>query len=797
MIMFAALLPFALVAALTPQQPESLAFVSNAGQTDRRVVYYAQGSQHAIYFTHGGVVFDLTRRQATAMVANRPPTAERFSFSLNFAGANPRPRIEARGELGAKVHYFTGNNSAAWRTGLSTWREVVYRDLWPGVDMVFHGAGGKLKYELVARPGARPSQVRLRYRGVRELSLDQSGDLLIATAAGIFRDERPLAYQLIGEHRQPIPARFALTPGPDGETLIQFETGPYDRRYPLVIDPGLTYSTFLGGSGMESSPGIALTPTGEAYVAGSSNSLDYPTTLGALDQVYNGGTFDVVLSKLDSNGTTLLFSTYLGGSSFEFAEDLTIDSTGNAYLIGRTGSVNFPTTEGAYDRTYNGGSTDFFVAKLDPTGSALAYSTFVGGSNFDLGVGIAVDVSGNAYLTGTTGSTNFPTTFGAFDRTFNGGFQDAFVAKLDSAGANLLYSTYLGGSFAVDVGERIAVDSSGQAHVVGFTDSSNFPVTADAFDRTFNGGPFTGKDVFVTKLDSNGASLLYSTFLGGSGREFFSAIALDGLGNAYLTGRTASANFPTTPGAFDRTFDGNASTLPEVFDGFVTKLNANGDALVYSTFLGGSQSDTCAAIVVDGSGSAYVGGATGSPDFPTTCSAVDRTFHGNLDGFAARLDPAGATLLYGTYLGSPGLDAVQDVALDGEGNLGLGGLTNSADFPTTEGAFDRTYNGGSFDLFAAVLAGGGLSPQGAIESILDSVEELAASGALNEGQANSLTVKLEAAIAQLNSGNTNAAINQLEAFLNQVNALVRAGVLSPAEAEILRSSANCVSEELQ
>ncbi len=377
--------------------------------------------------------------------------------------------------------------------------------------------------------------------------------------------------------------------------------------------------------------------SGDAYVTGYTQSSNFPTTAGALQTTFGGGLVDAFVSKLNSSGSALLYSTYLGGSSDAVGQGIAVDSSGNAYVTGYTQSSNFPTTAGALQTTF-GGLADAFVSKLNSSGSALVYSTYLGGGSTDFGFGIAVDSSGGAYVTGYTQSSNFPATAGALQTTFGGVFGggpiDAFVSKLNSSGSALVYSTYLGGSSG-DSGQGIAVDSSGDAYVTGYTQSSNFPTTAGAFQTSFGGVP----DAFVSKLNSSGSALVYSTYLGGSSFDSGQGIAVDSSGDAYVTGYTSSSNFPATAGALQTTFGGGA-------DAFVSKLNSGGSALVYSTYLGGSSFDFGFGIAVDSSGNAYVTGYTCSSNFPTTAGALQTTFGvgGAIDAFVAKFGTAPPTI---------------------------------------------------------------------------------------------------------------------------------------------------------
>jgi protocatechuate 3,4-dioxygenase beta subunit len=501
---------------------------------------------------------------------------------------------------------------------------------------------------------------------------------LIGTPAGTLTDVRPLSYQTVGGKRMPVESRFLLHPDAGHAGGYGFAVGDYDLRQPLVIDPGLLYSTYLGGDSSDIGNPIAVDGSGSVYVTGETSSSNFPTTMGAFDTTRSG--VDAFVSKLNPTGTGLVYSTFLGGSSTDQGFGIAVDGAGSAYVTGVTESSNFPTTVGAFDTTRNG--IDAFVTKLNATGTApLVYSTFLGGSSTDRGFGIAVDSAGSAYVTGETESNNFPTTTGAFDTTQNG--VDAFVTKLNATGTTpLLYSTYLGGSGA-DRGRGIVVDGAASAYVTGVTESNNFPTTGGAFDTTQN-----GVDAFVIKLNASGsAPLLYSTYLGGSGTDRGFGIGVDASGSAYITGETDSNNFPTTVGTFDNTQNG--------VDAFVTKLNptlVGAASLVYSTYLGGSGADRGFGIGVDGSGSAYITGETDSNNFPTTTGAFDTTQNG-VDAFVTKLNPTGtAPLLYSTYLGGSGADRGFGIDVDGAGNAYVTGRTESTDFPTTTGAFDTTYN---------------------------------------------------------------------------------------------------------
>jgi hypothetical protein len=448
----------------------------------------------------------------------------------------------------------------------------------------------------------------------------------------------------------------------------------------------LTWDTFLRGPATDGGYGIAVDAAGQVYVAGLTWSSDFPTTAVAFDTSHNGGQ-DAFVAKFNSKASALDYCTFLGGNFDDLARDITVDDAGNAYVIGKTSSFNFPTTIGAFDEAI-GGPVDAFVAKLDHTGSTLDYSTFLGGDGWDEGHAIALDDLGNAYVTGETNSATFPVTPGVFDETHSGDF-DAFVAKLDHTGSILGYATYLGGNLT-DFGRGIALDDSRQAHVTGETWSSDFPTTPGAFDTDYSNG-----EVFVVKLDATASTLGYATYLGGGGSDYGFGIALDHSGNAYLTGE-AGSGFPTTAGAYNPTYNGGLSDL------FVAMLNSSGSALGYSTYLGGDNTDDGYGIVVDDSGYAYVTGETHSANFPTTTQAFDKIHNGGSDAFVVKLNPMGNTLDYATFLGGEYSDIGFDIVLDSSRYVYLAGHTESPKFPVTVDVYDNTYNGDQ-DVFVVKL----------------------------------------------------------------------------------------------
>jgi hypothetical protein len=659
-----------------------LHFEANQGQAHHDVHFLSRGPGYSLYLT-----------ASEAVLALAAPSADSKSIAvrMRLVGAERKPVVSGLEELPGKANYFIGNDPAKWRTNLPTYAKVHYREVYPGIDLVYYGNQRSLEYDFVVAPGANPKKIVLGFKGADKLEIDAAGDLVLHKAGSVIHQKKPVIYQEVDGIRQEIDGRYVLKPG----KRVGFQVAAYDKSRPLIIDPVLAYSTYLGGNANEIGVGIAVDAAGHAYVTGVTSSINFPTTAGAFDTSLDGGS-DTFVTKLDPSGSSLVYSTYLGGSSsseFEFAGGIAVDAAGNAYVSGQTDSADFPTTSGAF-QTSRRGSLDAFVTKLNPTGSVLVYSTFLGGNRVSAGSGIAVDATGAAYVTGRTFSTDFPTTAGAFQRVHGGSF-DAFVTKLDPSGSELIYSTYLGGSL-FDDSSGIAVDATGAAYVTGGTGSTNFPTTAGAFQTSSAGG------AFVTKLNATGTALVYSTFLGGPGVG--TGIAVDAAGAAYVVGFTESTNFPTTAGAFDTSLNGGGDT-------FVTKLNAAGSALIYSTFLGGSGIDNGTGIAVDATGAAHVTGLTTSVDFPTTLGAFQPVFHGckssnpfpsaDCDAYVTKLNPEGSALVYSSYLGGIGEDAGTGIAVDADGNAYVTGHTRSINFPRRV-AIQHIF-GGDRDAFVAKI----------------------------------------------------------------------------------------------
>ncbi len=538
----------------------------------------------------------------TALSRSSREYPNRPALKMKFAGGAAEPKIEGVDLLSSKSNYFAGADRKHWRTNVPNFAKVRYRDVYAGIDVVFHGSHRRIEYDFIVAPGADPGRIKVAFEGADEIAIDETGELVLTASGREIRQPRPLVYQELGAVKRTVPARYVV----DRSGEIGFELGDYDPAAPLIIDPVLSYSTVAGENGASGSA-VAVDSSGCVYVTGWANV--FPTTDGAFQTGPHSGPF---VAKLNPEGTSLIYSTFLTGSSgVDSAESIAVDSEGAVYVAGESYSFDFPLTPGSAQPSRGGDAVDVFVAKLSADGSQLLYSTLLGGSGVDVPTGLAIDHGANAYVVGFTTSADFPTTADALQSGPGSDRYTPFVTKLNAEGTAFAYSTFLTGEgegFAYGV----AVNSAGNAYVTGYTTAADFPVTAGAF-QTRHGGAY---DAFVAELNPSGGGLVYSTFIGGKGFEEGYAIALDSSGSAYVAGETNSSDFPTTSGALQRSYNGGPANNGLAGDGFVAKLNPAGSALLYSTYLGGASDEEISGIAIDSSGSAYVTGSTSSTDFP-------------------------------------------------------------------------------------------------------------------------------------------------------------------------------------
>lgn len=609
---------------------------------------------------------------------------------IALAGRSATPVVRPGQPQAAKVNYFVGDDPSRWRAGVTSFGEVAYDGVWPGVDAVWHGRQQELEVDFVVAPGADPGVVAMTFAGADDLRVDRDGALVVRAGDQAATLRAPTLYQDGRRGREAVDGSFVLR----GADEAGFHVGAYDHSRPLIIDPVLVSSTYLGGSSSDTAQSVAIDGSGNVYVTGSTESSDFPIEGPVQADLIeaNGVRTEAYVTKLNPAGSALVYSTYLGGKGHDIGYGIAVGNDGSPYVAGSTDSSDFPLSK-AFKRTYGGGTTDAFVTKLGPQGAALDYSTFLGGGGADVARGIALDQSGAAIVAGSTSSTDFPVA-----KAFQGALKktddpDAFVAKISPPGAELLYSTFLGGG-APDHATSVAVDGSGAAYVAGDTRSSDFP-TANALQSVANGGgglAESASDAFVTKFDANGGALAYSTFLGGSEADQASGIAVDRDGSAYVTGNTSSTNFPVVRPVQAKK---NGDT-----DAFVSRLSSAGSTLIFSTYLGGSGSDGGTSITVDRLGRASLTGATASNDFPLAKPFQGTKAGGLTEAFVSTLGTDGSSLAFSSYLGGRDEDLGSAIVSDHDGNLYVAGYTNSPDFPTAH-PFQPAKGGGVGDAFVA------------------------------------------------------------------------------------------------
>jgi hypothetical protein len=710
----------------------ALAFEPNQGQFDPAVRYLARGSNYDFFLTRDDVVI--------APRCAEDNCTQKF-MRIRLATSQLDPVFSVASPLRGRLNYLIGNDQKKWRRDVPTYGRVIERAAWPGIDVAWYGAHNQLESDFIVAPMADPSEISLAIENADRLSVDSHGDVIVCEDDLTLKLLKPTAYQIVGGQRRERRGRYLISSRTGQQARLKFAVGTYDRRLPLVIDPviALDYSTYFGGTNGGSAVAIAVDASGSAYIAGSTTSSDLPISANPIQKFQKGR--NAFVTKFSPDGKSIVYSTYLGGSGIfaggggrkphrigEHASPIAVSSDGRACVTGSTFSTDFP-VQNAFQTSNNGATNaaaNAFLSVLSPDGSSLLYSTYLGGSGINNGApaiagsgdgasGIALDGAGAMYVTGGAFSVDFPITSGALQITNHAsgiGAGDAFVSKFSADGSALIYSTYLGGSgrpgsvrnLGSDSGTAIAVDSTGSAYITGVASSADFPVTAEAFQTTNNNSASSGYNAFVTRLSADGASLIYSSYLGGSGIDAkfgdrANAISIDVGGNAYVAGDANSTDFPTTPGAF-QTVNHAAANVGD--NAFLSTVSPDGTALVYSTYLGGSGDasgnggDFAAAIAVDSTGSAYLTGTTLSKDFPllSPLQAVNKVTESGGTAFVTQVAPSGKALVFSTYLGGSGDgngggDAGSGIAIDGSGSTYVAGDTWSSDFPT-KNAFQKT-----------------------------------------------------------------------------------------------------------
>lgn len=658
-----------------------LRFEPNHGQINPEVKFVSRGSGYTLFLTGNN-----------AVMALRGADTQTSSLTMTLVGANASPQISGQELFAGKSNYYVGNDQSKWRTGIPMFGKVRYSEIWPGVDMVWYGNRQDLEYDFIVQPGVDPKQIKLAFEGAESMRLDHEGNLVLKTKAGELIQKAPVIYQDGAQGRESVSGKYRLLAANE----VGFELGAYDPTRPLVIDPVLAMATYLGGSLLDNVIDVAMDAAGNVYCTGRLDSTEFPPGSG---DKQGQATY---VAKISADGTSLIYATVLDGSGTDFGETIAVNGSNEVVVSGNTTSDDFPLLF-PFEDTLNpglggGGANDAFVTKLDANGvlnanCTCSFSTYLGGSSSDFGRGVAFGSDNRVYVVGETESSNFPKK-NQFQG--NGVFsaQDAFLTVFAANGQSLIYSTYFrGGSDDRERASRVAVDSAGNAYVIGQTEGNNIQTrgangTSPA--QANNGGGF---DVFVAKFNptlSGDSSLIYATYLGGSGTEFGHDIAVDSQQRAYVTGQTGSFNFPLNAVSGATVLD----TTNQTNEAFVTCFNANGSGRVFSTFLGGNGQDDGKAITVDSLNNIYVNLSTTSSQNLTLVNPIQGALAGGWDSYIAKLSPEGRSILFSTYLGGSGTETSFGIAVQPDGtSLAIGGVTLSTNYPVTPGAFQPQKSG--------------------------------------------------------------------------------------------------------
>lgn len=696
-----------------------LSFEANTGQTDARVKFLSRGSNYGLYLTSDEalMVFRSDKRRDSKIKNAHSPDSRREVVRMKLVGADEDAQAHGVEELPGKTNYFIGNDSAKWRTDVTNYRKIKYDEIYPGIDLVYYGNTGELEYDFIIAPHADPGDIKLKFNGVTQIKLARNGDLLLLTRTATLRHQKPLIYQETNGTRTLVKGGYVL--GSKGQ--VSFRLGTYDKTRPLIIDPVIAYSTFLGGSDLDEAHGLALDSSGNIYVAGITDSTDFPLAnpFQSINKGSNApvGYAELFISKLDPTGQALIYSTYIGGAGVDRGGAIAVDNDGNLHITGSTTSLDFPVAN-AYQPTYGGGSSDAFLTKLGPAGNFLIYSTYLGGDGpqylpgnaAELGNGIKLDNVGNAYLVGSTDSNSFPTLQPL--KATKDGATDAFLLKMSTAGA-LLFSTYLGGNVNDSIGD-ITTDTSGNIYLAGSTSSGDFPVVNAPTFLAPNADP---GGAFVMKLTPDCSSITYSTLIGGTGGEGAGTIAVDASQNVYLGGSTSSRDFPVLnavqPTNPTNPADGDST-------GWVAKLQSDFTALNYSTYLGGNDYSYVNTVAVDSSNNLWVFGFTPATNFPVV-DPIYASNRGYEDVTLSRFSSDG-TMTFSTYLGGDGFDVSGKMVVGSDGEVYLAGRagTNShgrPNFPLLN-PYQSSFGGGITDAFIMRI-----SPQNGMLTISGTVTD--------------------------------------------------------------------------
>lgn len=684
-----------------------LSFESNKGQIDKQVDFISRGNGYNLFLKATEAVLTLNSGNSCAD-KDRTNNSERRApidklkdliskskskskstdvdvnvkstvLKMQIVGADANAQVSGVDQLAVQSNYFIGNDQKHWRTNVASYSKVKYQNIYAGIDMVYYGNQRELEYDFIVRPGSDLNKIKLHFDGAKSLQLADNGDLIIKIDNGYLRKQKPLIYQEIDGHRELVTGNYII----NKDKEIGFHAADYDITRPLIIDPVLSYSTYLGGNNDDFSRAIALDAQGNTYIVGNTNSINFPgnndPSANANDPIDPRRNPHLFITKMNAEGNALVYATYIDGGNEESGYSVAVDAQGNAYVVGVTTSEKFPVVNAIQPKL--GGESDGFILKVNAEGSSLLYSTYLGGKSFDAALALALDNQGNAYVGSIGISSDFPISHIIDNRPSNNIFSNAFVTKFDSDGKKMDYSTRLSCDGNIYL-QAIAVDAQGSAYLTGFTDGFKFPTANALQPNNATQETFVAYDTFISKLNTQGDGLIYSTYLGGDRDDYGEGIAVDASGDVYITGYTFSRNFPTVNAL-------QSALHPKVgdavgYDAFITKLNSAGSALIYSTYLGGSGDELASALAVDAGGNAYSTGFTSSKDFPITKGAIESTNDEGTSAYVIKLNSEGSALTYSTYLGGSSGDTGRGIAVDAQNNIYVVGSTTSADFPTSK-----------------------------------------------------------------------------------------------------------------
>ncbi len=648
-----------------------LRFEKNTGQTDENVDFISHNNNYTLFLSPTKATFSLEKEKNINNFVNKTKVNRETTnvnatdvLTMELVGANIDAKAIETDKLATTSNYFLNNDKKYWQTNIENFAKVQYQNIYPGIDIVYYGNQKQLEYDLVVSPYTSPDIINLQFSEAQDLTINNEGDLVITVNEQEFYKKKSYVYQEVNGVKQLVASNYVIKENNE----ISFQLGSYDISQPLIIDPMIGYSTYLGGTGSDFSNAIAVDSTGNAYIVGYTESLNFPTNNP--QQRSSSGKNDLFISKLNATGSSLAFSTYIGGSDEDFGNAIAVDSKGNVYVTGYTFSSNFPVANPFQLKNGNtiantGG--DAFVVQLNSQGNTLVYATYLGGIADDMATSLAVDTQDNVYITGFTNSTNFPVV-NPVQAKSNGGF-DAFITKLNATGNSLAYSSYFGGGDN-DFGNAIAIDKSNNDYIVGLTDSRNLPVVNP--QQSILGGDSDG---FIAKFDSTGNSLSFATYFGGSNFDTITSVAVDSTNNIYVTGVTGSKDFSLMSPI--------QQTKADNLDSFVSKLNTAGNSLIFSTYLGGSGDEQANSIALDDKNNVYIIGVTTSTNFPLA-DATQKTNGGQQDAFITKINATGSSLVFSTYLGGAGNDVGASLAVDAKSNVFMTGITNSMNFPMSK-----------------------------------------------------------------------------------------------------------------